>query len=75
MGSLVKVLGLDASRLQKLRSLDGNCNTLGWLQYEKSSGRTIPDEVLKWFSKEQITVKSEDFILDRMSPLQIYHYI
>lgn len=74
-GSLVKVLGLDASRLQKLRRLDGNCNTLSWIQHEKASDRTIPDEALKWFSKERIAVKSVDFILDRMSPLQIYHYI
>lgn len=42
-GSLIKALGLDSRRFQRLRLHNGGCDLLRWLQYEKGTGREIPD--------------------------------
>ncbi len=38
-GSLIKALGLDSRRFQRLRFHNGGCDLLRWLQYEKGTGR------------------------------------
>lgn len=73
--SLVKILGLDPSRLKRLRLINGNCNSLEWLQYEKRVNRQIPDDILLWLHREDISIRDLSFILDKMSPSQIFNYI
>ncbi len=41
-GSLIKVLGLDSRRFQRLRLLNGGCDLLRWLQYEKGASAGNP---------------------------------
>ena len=74
-GSLIKALGLDAQRLQRLRQYNGGVLQLGWLQYEKSSGRPIPEEILSWFFQEKISTQTLRFILGKMTAVQIHNYI
>lgn len=73
--SLIKALGLDTQRFQRLRKYNGGCDLLEWLQYEKSIGKIIPDEVLLWMCHEEIEPRDIQFIADRMSVVQIYNYV
>lgn len=72
---LTKALGIDSQGLKRLREYNGGCRFLGWLQYEKHTGKLIPDEVVLWFCSEGIGAKDLQFIRDKMSMVQIYNYI
>ena len=72
---LIRALGLDAQKFRRLRQLDGDTETLAWLQLEKKTGQRIPDEMLHWFQKERISAKDLLFIADRMSLVQIKNYL
>lgn len=73
--SLTKALGIDSQELKRLRENNGGVAFLAWLQYEKATGKAIPDNVISWFCKEDITLGKIKFIADRMSMTQIYRYI
>ena len=51
---LIRALGLDASKFRRLRQMDGDTETLAWLQLEKRTGQRITDDMLRWSKKEQI---------------------
>lgn len=72
---LIKALGLDNHGFQRLRQMDGGAEILEWLQYEKRTGRAMPDELISWFCKERIGVRDISFVDDRMTPLQIRNYL
>ncbi|MBP1736761.1 MAG: hypothetical protein H6Q60_642 [Oscillospiraceae bacterium] len=72
---LIKALGLDSQGLRRLREQNGGHRFLAWLQYEKHTGRSIPDEVISWFCSENIEASDLKFIRDKMSMVQIYNYI
>lgn len=74
-GSLIKALGLDSRRFQRLRLHNGGCDLLRWLQYEKGTGREIPDNVLLWMYQQDIKPRDVQFIADRMSMVQVYNYV
>ena len=74
-GSLIKALGLDSRRFQRLRLHNGGCDLLRWLQYEKGIGREIPDNVLLWMCQQDIEPGDVQFIADRMSMVQVYNYV
>lgn len=74
-GSLTKLLGIDSQKLKRLRANNGGKAFLSWLQYEKSTGRTIPDAVITWFCKEKIKIAELNFIRDQMSMEQICNYV
>jgi len=73
--SLSKALGLDRQGLARLRRYDGGRFLLRWLQLEKQSGKAISDEVLQWLIDNEIEARQLSFIWDKMSALQIYHYV
>ncbi|WP_300800427.1 PcfJ domain-containing protein [uncultured Acetatifactor sp.] len=73
--SLLKLLGIDSQQLKRLRKNRGGRNYLKWLQYEKVMGRVLPDEVVVWFCREGILPERLRFIADRMSMVQIRHYM
>nr|WP_325221435.1 PcfJ domain-containing protein [uncultured Oscillibacter sp.] len=73
--SLSKALGLDKQRLERLRRSNGGTDLLYWLQIEKQGGKPIPDEVLNWFCKQDISRDCLDFIWDKMTAVQIYNYL
>ena len=74
-GSLLKLLGIDSQQLNRLRKNRGGRRFLIWLQYEKVTGKILPDETVAWFCKEDIVPENLRFITDRMSMVQIYNYV
>lgn len=72
---LIRALGLDSAKFRRLRQLDGDTETLAWLQLEKRTGQRITDEMLRWSKKERISAKDLVFIADRMSLVQIKNYL
>ena len=72
---LTKMLHIDAQQLKQLRDYNGGTIFLQWLQYEKLSGKIIPDQILSWMSKMHIKPKDLEFIQKQMSIKQIYNYI
>ncbi len=73
--SLKHMLGIDSSRISRLRKNKGGIRFLKWLQYEKQAGELIPDNIIAWFCREKIMAEDLKFISDRMSLIQIYNYI
>ena len=72
---LIRALGLDSAKFRRLRQLDGDTETLAWLQLEKRTGQRITDEMLRWSKKERISPRDLVFIADRMSLVQIKNYL
>ena len=72
---LIRALGLDTPKFRRLRQLDGDAETLAWLQLEKRTGQCITDEMLCWSKKERISPRDLVFIADRMSLVQIRNYL
>lgn len=73
--SLARALGIDKQGLSRLRRYNGGCLFLRWLQWEKETGKLISDEALEWLCAKKIRISDLSFILDKMNPLQIYHYL
>lgn len=73
--SLTKMLHIDSQQLKRMRACNSGKKILRWLQYEKLSGKVIPDKVLEWMCNNDITPKDLKFIRNRMTIEQIYHYI
>lgn len=74
-GELAKRLGIDGQRLKRLRENQGDTAYLKWLRYEKKAGIILPEHVIRWFCQEKISGEDVEFISDRMSMVQIYHYV
>ena len=73
--SLLKLLGIDSQQLKRLKGNRGGRRYLTWLQYEKAIGKSLPDEAVAWFSKENILPDELRFIADRMNAVQVYNYM
>lgn len=73
--SLLKLLGIDSQQLKRLRENRGGRSCLKWFQYEKAMGRSLPDEAVMWFCREDILPEKLRFIADRMSMVQACNYM
>lgn len=73
--SLTKLLGINNQELKRLRNNNGGIGFLKWLQFEKATGRPIPDKVINWYCQQGIEAKDLRFILPRMSIVQIQNYL
>lgn len=73
--SLTKLLGIDGQELKRLRQNNGDSGFLNWLQYEKASGKEIPDRTISWLCEKKITPSDLKFIRGNMSISQIHNYI
>lgn len=73
--SLTGMLGINAQELKRLRVNNGGTRFLAWLRFEKGSNRLIPDWVISWFCSQKVTAEDLKFIRDRMSIVQICHYM
>lgn len=74
-GGLKKLLGIDSQELARLRRWNGGISFLRWLQYEKATGKPLPDHVISWLCQENIKADDLKFIGSRMSMVQIYNYV
>ena len=74
-GNLAKMLGTDAQGLKRLRENKGGQHFLRWLQYEKVTGKPLPDHAISWFCSQEVKPDDLKFIQDRMSIVQICNYM
>ena len=74
-GSLLRLLGIDSQQLKRLQKNKAGRRFLKWLQYEKDTGKSLPDEAIAWFCKEDILPDKLRFITDRMRIVQVYNYM
>lgn len=73
--ALHRILGVSQQALKRLRNIDGGLEVLDWLQFERVSGKPMPDEVIAWLWHENICYQNIQFIVDRMSVPQIANYV
>ena len=73
--SLTKMLGIDKQSLKRLRLHNGGLNYLVWLKHEKKVESPIADKAILWFCKHNVKPSDLQFILNRMTAKQIYHYL
>ena len=73
--ALIKQMGIDAPRLQRLRNSGQGIKYLEWLRYEKKHNMVPDDGLILWFMEQKIEPKEITFIDDRMSPVQIRNYV
>ncbi|MCI5868940.1 MAG: PcfJ domain-containing protein [Dorea sp.] len=72
---LAKSLGIDKARMKRLRENRGGDIYLEWLRREKAMDTIIPDEVIRYFSENQIRPKNLKLMLTRMSERKICNYL
>ena len=73
--SIIKILMLTPTAFRRLREHNGKMDMLTWLQYETQTHKDISDDVIFWLLKNDITPDTFNFIKDKMSIVQIVHYI
>ena len=74
-GSLVKILGIDKQQLKRLRNESGDYCFLAWLRHEKSKSEIIDDDLMRWLCRNDLWPRNLDFILDKMTAMQVYNYL
>lgn len=73
--SLAKSWCIDDSRLKRLKENNGGWRFLEWLRQEKEHKQNIPDNVISWMCKNFVQPCDLNFIIDRMSVVQIKNYL
>ena len=74
-GGLACILGISAIGLKRIRQNNGGFKYLDWMRAEHQTGNVISDDTIMWFIREGIEPDKIAFILDRMSALQVQHFI
>ena len=72
---LVEILEINSCLLKQLAKVDGGRSSLSWLQKMKDTQKWIPENILQYFEKHNISTTDVTFIEKQMSPQQIYHYL
>lgn len=72
---MAKAMNIDTPRLGRLRRCNGGIAFLSWLQWEKAQGKQVDDAVIQEFCRWAVTPDKLSFIMDRMSPIQIWNYL
>jgi hypothetical protein len=72
---LTKMLKIDRPRLQRLRLMDGNVDSLRWMQIEKHEDTIWPDEMIECFGKSGIETRDFGFLPHPVNYLKTYHYV
>ena len=70
-----KILKLDKSRLKRLREIDGNIDSLRWIQYEKLANTIWPDEMIKDFGNANILSSDFGFLNTPISFIKCHNYL
>lgn len=73
--ALIKAMGIDSTRIKRLRNSKRGINFLCWLRYEKEHNLPPDDELITWYLGQNIAPKDIAFIDDRMNPQQIRNYV
>ena len=72
---LPKILKIDASRLKRLRAMDGDIKHLKWMQLEKIADTVWPDEVIKGLAEAGINSNDFGFLNPPISYVRAYNYL
>lgn len=70
-----EIIGVNMQRIHRLRSVNGGRLALQWMKMEESSGKKISKEALELAERGNIAAEHYTFIMNRMSPEQIIHYV
>ena len=65
----------DRQKINRFRQIDGGEQILEWLRWSDCTGKRIDDITLQWLDRQKMNEEQLSFILDRMNPCQIMHYI
>ena len=68
-------LGITKKQMNRLRDINGGHIALFWMRYEEDTGKTVDDETIRYFEKEEIYPDNIAFISNRMSERKIMNYI
>lgn len=72
---LAKALGIDKARMKRLRKNRGKYLFLEWLRYEKAADTIFPDEVIGYFSTQEIGPGELDEMRTVMAEKKICNYL
>jgi hypothetical protein len=72
---LTKLLRIDRPRLQRLRRMDGNIDTLRWMQLEKIADTAWPDDMIESFGEARIKASEFGFLRPPVDYPKAYRYI
>ena len=72
---LAKSLGIDGSRMKRLRECNGGFIYLEWLRLEKRRGINIAHTVIEYFEQNEIGPGDLSFIIEKMTPIRICNYL
>ncbi len=72
---IAKMLKIDRSRLKRLKEMDGNINTLRWMQYEKQADTIWPDEMIKEFGEAHFATSAFNFLHIPISFVKCHNYL
>lgn len=70
-----KMLKIDKSRLKRLKDMNGNIDSLRWLQHEKVADTIWPDEMIKDFGEAEFETSEFDFLEIPISFIKCHNYL
>lgn len=70
-----KMLKIDKSRLKRLKDMNGNIDSLRWLQHEKVADTIWPDEMIKDFGEAEFETSEFDFLEIPISFVKCHNYL
>lgn len=65
----------DKQKINRIRQRDGGILLVRWMRWSEETGIPLKEEVLDWLEKEKLECRDLNFILDRMRPMQVMHYV
>lgn len=72
---LSKMLKIDNARMKRLKDMDGNINSLKWMQYEKLHNTIWPDEMIKDLGNAEVSTAEFNFLPHPVNVLKCYRYV
>ena len=70
-----KSLGIDKSRMKRLRDGNGGFVYLEWLRFEKQRGINIHDSIIEYFERNHVGPGDLAFVIEKMTPTRICNYL
>ena len=72
---LHKILGIDRSRLKRLKAMNGGTVALQWIQNEKEIDTIFPDEMIHDFDNAGLTIYDIEYMSITISYVKAYNYL
>lgn len=70
-----KALGIDKSRMKRLREHNGGFVYLEWLRFEKLRENNIHDSIIEYFERNHLSPGDLDFIIEKMTAARVCNYL